>query len=243
MIQRRVRSSRLGRNSEKQNKKQATLFTIGIIVLIVVLLQFGPLLINVFGNVVYTIRGADKENESLLTGKEVVQPPTLTGIADATQSARISFSGTAQTDSGTVEIYVNDELEDEIDLEKNTFEVKGIPLSKGKNIVKARLVKGEKTSAFSEEFEISYIADKPKLEVSSPTDGASFAKADKNISITGTTDPDNTVSVNSFRAIVESNGEFSYLFQLSDGENQIKIVATNPAGSTSEKQIKITYSP
>ncbi len=243
MIRRRIRTSRLSRTSEKQNKRQALLFTIGIVVLLVILIQFGPILINIFGNVVYTLRGGDK-SDTQVVGQELLQPPTLIGVAEATQSATISFSGVAPDKGGTVELYVNDELEDEIVIHSKTdFQINSLPLKKGTNTVKARFVKGDKTSSFTQDYVVSYLNDKPKLEVSFPNDGGTYTKADKNITVTGTTDPDNTVSVNSFRAIVDTSGKFSYQLQLNDGENQVTIEAQNPAGAKTQKQLKVTYQP
>lgn len=242
MIRRRVRSSRLTRTSERQNKKQALLFTLGIVVVIGILIQFGPLLVNLFGNAVYSLRGEQSEEE-VIDDNTLVQAPVLTDIPTATQSSRITFSGIAPSDKGTIELYVNDQLEDELELSSTSFEVKNVALRKGKNVIKARYSEGKNTSPFSEEHEVTYITEKPKLEVSHPSDGASFTKADKNIQITGQTDPDNTITVNSFRAIVNADGEFSYLLPLNDGENQITVITQNPAGITSEKKLKVTYTP
>ena len=237
------RNSRLSRTSEKQNKRQAWVFGIATIALIVILIQFGPLLINLFGNAVYMLRGGDA-SDAPVTGKELLQPPSLSGIPEATQSAKISFSGTAPDTKGTVEIYVNDELEDEVELNKKAdFQVDNISIKKGSNSVKARFVLEDKTSQFTPDFTVNYITDKPKLEITNPVDNATFTKADKSIQVKGTTDPDNTVTVNSFRAIVESDGQFSYQLQLNDGENQINIDATNPAGISTQKTLKTTYQP
>ena len=90
---------------------------------------------------------------------------------------------------------------------------------------------------------MNYQSDKPKLEVSFPVDNATLSRADKTITVTGQTDPDNTVSINSFRAIVENGGKFSYQLTLNDGDNQITIEAQNPAGLTTQKQLKVTYNP
>ena len=243
MLRRRRVSSRLSRTSEKQNKRQALFFTIGIIAIILVLIQFGPILVNIFGNVVYTLRGGD-EREKPITGNQLIQPPSLVGVPTATQSAFITFGGLAPDSNGRVEIYLNDELEEEIDIEDSLdFSVRKIQLEKGSNSIKARFVKGDKASSFSEEYFISYITEKPKLEVDTPTEGANFTKADKNITVSGTTDPDNTVTVNSFRAIVDSAGKFTYQLSLNDGENNLKIEAQNSAGSKTEKSIKVTYTP
>lgn len=242
MVRRRIRSSRLARTSEKQNKKQAILFTLGIIILIGILIQFGPTLINVFGNTVYMLRGGDKSDTKQLVGKEILQPPTLLGIPEATQSSHITFSGSAPDSNGSVEIYVNDDLATEVKInDKTDFSVPTLSISKGTNTIKARFVKGNTTSPFSSDTQVNYFANKPSLDVSFPIDGASFTKADKSITVTGETDPDNTVLVNSFRAIVDSNGKFTYLLTLNDGDNQITIEAQNPAGTVTQKQIKVTY--
>lgn len=237
------RSSRLSRTSDKQNKKQALFFTVGIITIILVLLQFGPILINVFGNVVYTLRGGD-DSQTQVIGNKLLQPPSLDGIPTATQSAFISFSGTAPENKGTVEIYLNDELEEEIDLDdKSEFSIRKILIKKGTNTIKARFVKEGRTSSFSEDYVVSYISDRPKLEDISPNDGATFTKADRNITVMGTTDPDNIVTINSFRAIVDSSGKFTYQLSLNDGENMLTIEAENTAGTTTQKSLKVIYTP
>lgn len=239
---RRQRPSRLIRTNERQNKRQAMIFGVATLVLLVILIQFGPLLINVFGNVVYTLRGGDQADAPIV-GNELLTPPDLIGVPDATQSARISFSGSVPYKEGSIEIYVNDQLSDEIDLDGEDFEVKGLGLKKGSNTIKARYRNDSKTSAFTEDFTVNYLSDKPKLEVSNPSDNSTFTKADKSIQVKGLTDPDNTVTVNSFRAIVNSEGEFTYQLQLNDGENQIMIEATNPAGISTQTSLKVTYQP
>lgn len=241
---RRKMSSRLTRNSERQNKRQALIFTVAIVVLIFVLLEFGPFFVNLFGNAVYTLRGGDKADNTQIAGQEIIQPPLLLGISDATQSAEISFSGTAPDTKGTVEIYVNNDLKKEIDItDKTDFNVDSLSISSGENVIKTRFVKDKKTSAFSQEYKVTYLKDKPKLDISSPSNNSIFTKADKKINVNGTTDPDNTVTVNGFRAIVTSDGKFTYLLELNNGDNNVSIEAINPAGITTKSDLKVTYNP
>lgn len=199
-------------------------------------------MINVFGNFVYTLRGGDASENGQLAGEELLQPPTLFGIAEATQSAEISFSGLAPSSEGIIEIYLNDRLEDEIDLSSESFEVR-IDIKRGINTIKARYLNGNTKSPFTEEQIINYITEKPKLEVNSPSDNQTFTKADKNIYVTGLTDPENDVTINSFRAIVDSDGSFRYLLQLNDGDNQIIVEALNPAGISTQTSLKVIYQP
>jgi hypothetical protein len=105
------------------------------------------------------------------------------------------------------------------------------------------MVKDGEISGFSESRSISYLKSLPKLEISTPADGASFSKADSEINVSGNTDAENTVRVNDFIAIVDGAGNFSYLLKLSEGDNKIKITATNPAGSNTSKELTVSYSP
>lgn len=243
MIRRRLRTSRLSRTSEKQNRKQTIYFTIGIIAIFIILIQFGPALINIFGNAIYNLRGTKDENSQVI-GKALLQPPILNGIPDATQSAYISFNGRAPDTHGTVEIYVNNDLKKEVNIiDTKEFEIKILTISEGKNTVKARFVKNSKTSPFTNDFTVNFFKEKPKLDILFPTDGATFTKADKNITVTGQTDPELTVSVSGFRAIVTPDGKFSYVLALNDGDNNITVIAQNPAGLSTQKEIKVKYSP
>lgn len=243
MASRYAQPTRLTRTSEKQNKKQALYFTIASILIIAALVQFGPLIVNTFGNLIYSFRGGVEENNQI-SGSVVLNPPVLKEIPNASQESLISFKGIAPEKNGTVEIYINDELVDEVEIGDDlNFVVKDILLSPDQNTIKARFVKKDKTSPFSDEIKTSYIKDKPKLEISFPGDNSSFTRADKSITIKGMTDPDNTVNVNGFRAIVEGNGAFSYQHELNDGENTINVEAHNSAGATTLTTLKVTYNP
>lgn len=243
MIRRRLRTSRLSRTGEKQNKRQTLFFTIGIVAIFIILIQFGPTLINIFGNTIYSLRG-EKDENSQVVGKALLQPPVLIGIPDATQSAYISFNGNAPDVDGVVEIYVNNDLKKEVNiLEKKEFEIKILTIKEGENIIKARFVKNNKTSPFTNDFTVYFFSEKPKLEISFPTNGATFTKADKNITIVGETDPEMGVSVNGFRAIVTPEGKFTYTLSLNDGDNNISITAQNPAGLITQKDLTVKYAP
>lgn len=239
---RRQRSSRLTRNTERQSKRQALFFALGTIIVIILLIQFGPLIINTFGNIVYTLRGADSPDNNQIVGSELLQAPILQGVPEATQSALVSFSGIAPSDEGLIEIYLNDKLEEEVTLDSTRFDVE-LDIRRGENTLKARYSFNDKTSAYTEEYVINYTTAKPELEIAFPSDNATFTRADKSITVSGKTDPENTVTINSFRAIVDSDGTFNYLLQLNDGENQISVIATNPAGVTTQSNLKVTYQP
>lgn len=236
-------NSRLSRRSEKQSKKQLYASLIGIAAVVFVALNFGPLLISGLGGFIDTLAGKSKQTTNLISDADL-EPPQLENLPPATTQELINVSGRAFYTDGKVELFLNNSLYEVITLDDSQdFEIDDIKLSKGENILRVRMIRNKTKSEFSQDYKISYLKDDPKLEISFPSDGASFAKADQEITVRGTTDSDNNVKVNDFIAIVDAEGNFSYILRLKEGENKIKVVATNLAGKSSEKEITVSYSP
>ncbi len=237
-----MRESRLSRRSVNQSKKQLYASLFAIVVIIFIALNFGPFLIGRVGTVIDTISG--KSSQSAQVVSDTLEAPVIDLLPSATPSASIDVQGHAFYSDGQIELYVNDSRVDTVDLDNSqSFTFESVRLRSGENSLKVRIEKNGKKSDFSEEYTISYVKDTPKLEVSSPSDGASFTKADQEINVSGTTDPDNNVRVNNFIAIVDSQGNFSYRLKLNEGENKIKIEAENLAGNKSSKDLTVSYSP
>ena len=90
---------------------------------------------------------------------------------------------------------------------------------------------------------VSYVKGTPKLTLTSPSDGQTFSKDSNKATIAGQTDPTDRVTVNGYWAIVDSKGNFTYALPLQNGDNQLKIIATDDAGNTTEVDKKVIYSP
>lgn len=238
-----MRESRLTRRSVKQNKKQLYASLIGIVVVLFITINFGPHLIGSLGSLIDSITGKSSQSAKINTNSNLVAPQ-LDSLPEATPSASITVTGSSYYPDGTIELYVNDSRAQEVDLENDqSFEMEDVRLSEGENVIKARFVLGSKKSDFSEEERIVYAKSPPKLEVSSPTNGQAFSKADQEIAVQGTTSPENKVTVNDFIAIVGSSGNFSYVYKLKEGENKIIVVAKDPAGTQTKTEITVSYSP
>ncbi len=234
--------SRLTRRTVKQSKSQLYWSLGGIAVVLIIAFTIGPTLLSSTGSLIDKITGKSSE-QAAIKGSDQVQPPTLDLLPDATPSAQISVSGRADYQEGKAQIYVNGSLGKEVNIDSSqTFRADGVRLSEGDNLVKARILIGEKKSDFSDEQKISYVKSAPKLDVSYPSDHQSFSKADQEITVKGTTDSDNAVSVNGFVAIVDSQGNFSYQIKLNNGDNKITVVATGPAGNSTTKELTVSYS-
>ncbi len=234
--------SRLSRRSEKQSKKQLYGSVIGIFAIIFIALNFGPFLLAASGSAIDSITGKNREANNIISDAEL-QPPQLDPISDATSEPEITVTGRSYYPKGSVELYVNgskratEKIDDSLD-----FEFSDIKLATGTNNFKFRMIQGDKKSEFSDEYEVVYLKDAPKLEVEAPSDGSTFTKGDQEITVRGKTDTENTITVSGFTSIVDSEGNFSYLLKLNDGENKIKIVAENLAGKSTEKEITVSYS-
>ena len=77
-------------------------------------------------------------------------------------------------------------------------------------------------------FQINYLTQIPKLEISEPGD---YSEVFVNkVQISGQTDPDNTIYINSQPLTTDKHGNFSTPIQLENGYNIIKVTAENKIG-------------
>ena len=234
--------SRLSRHKDLEGKKQIVYLLFGILIIIGLLLKFAPVIIDGIGSVVLSV---SKDEESVKKRESLVllTAPLIKSEFNATDSARISIDGLSSTDNGTIEVYVNGKVATKKDLTDKKFEIENLKLTDGENIIKAKHILNGKESNFSEDLAIIKTGDIVTIENLSPGNGQEFKKGDERIEISGKTDPLNTITVNGSRAIVDQNGNFSYIFQLKDGENEIRVVATSPTGKKNEEIITLKYTP
>lgn len=239
----RNRSSRLSRTTQEKTKKQIVFFAIAIIILIFGALNFGPGLLS--GIASFT-SGFTKQTITVIPAKEenTLEAPFIDSIPDATDSAEINISGSSTYSDAQVELYVNGNLYDTAPLTQDQkFSFDAVKLTEGDNSIKARVKKGNQASPFTRMYNVNYSKGSPKLDISNPSDGQQFTKGDQTITVQGVTDPNNTVTVNGSRAIVDGTGNFSYYLNLSEGDNTLNISAVNQAGQKTDKTIKVKYKP
>jgi hypothetical protein len=171
--------------------------------------------------------------------KKVFNTVAIDPIPSATNSGTILFSGTA-LNFDSLEIYLNNEKLDEIDI-SDTFsgEVKG--LEKGENTIYFIAKSSEtKETKETDPYEVLYKNEKPKLEIQEPSDNARTNKED--VKVAGQTDKETSIRINGQPIITDSEGKFSTMVRLKDGENKIQIVAEDIVGNQEQKELKVTYS-
>lgn len=237
---RKNKNSRLSRRLESQSRKNLFLSLLGIVVVLVLLVRFGiPLLVN-FSLFLSGQKNSDETSKS--TSSEYIGPPVLNQTENATNSAEFTISGTGVKDE-EIYLYINDSLSDRKETENNgnfSFE---ITLQNGNNKIKAKAKKDDNESDFSNELEITYKNAPPTLSIDSPVDGQNFEKDQNTTQVSGKTDSGVRVTINGFWAVIDESNNFSYNLPLQNGDNTIKIIAEDQAGSKVEKEIKVTYSP
>ena len=216
--------------------KSIALMIAGIIAILIFLFTIGPDLLIQFSLLMKKSSTANDLKKEELT---YIAPPVLNSMNDATKSAEVIISGYAQ-DKQTIKLFVNGKIADKTTVKKNKqFTFSKVKLEKGNNEIKAKAVtQDDQESGYSQSITITYLADPPKLEISSPSDGQTIAKDQRLVTVRGTTDQNVKVTVNDFWAIMDE-GNFSYQISLSDGENTLKIVATDFANNQTTKEIKV----
>lgn len=234
------RQSRLSRRIESRTKKNLFLSLLGIILIFFILIKLGiPLLINFS---LFIADRKDDSTQSLDSESSFIAPPILNPLPVATNSAQVVISGIANKGQ-TVRIYVNDAIADETEVKADGTFSTTIDVEKGLNLIKSKSKIKDKESKFSESVEIAYIDTKPTLDVTSPSDGQTFSKDQNTAPVSGKTSSGARITVNDFWAIVNDENNFSYTLPLKSGENEIKIIATDDAGNTTERILKVTYNP
>ena len=231
------------RRLEKESKRTLFLTSIGIIGIIILIAVYGvPLLVDLS---VFIDNFRTKKEIAITNGSpSFVETPILDTEYSATFSAQITVKGTSLS-KHSVKIFVNNKLIDIAETQNDgTFVFDGITLSEGNNTITAKAVnEKDKESNFSEEVTVIHRAKPPALEIYSPQNGQTFHGAESPVKITGRTDAYAKITVNDFWAIVDGSGNFGYTLPLHDGENAIKVAASDEAGNKTENEIKVNYAP
>jgi len=231
--------SRLSLSEEKKSKKRLFLTIIGTVVILYLLIRYGISFLIGFSAILSGSKGTDSVQQT--KNNIFVAVPVFSSLPSATNSASISVSGTAEKNE-TIKLFINDNYIDVTDTKNDgSFTFKDVSLNQGENKMQVKAKKDANESDFSDAATVLYKTNTPSLTIDNPSDGQSFSKEQSSVAVTGKTDPDVHITVNDFWAIVDDQGKYSYTLHLQNGDNQIKVVATDAAGNKTEKSIKVTY--
>ncbi|MBI2052034.1 hypothetical protein HYT33_04745 [Candidatus Roizmanbacteria bacterium] len=230
--------SRLERYQKKELRKNIVVFVLIGFLFVVFMSTIGlPLLVNTSLFIGRLLGGGRETPEKRA---QILGDFTIDEIPVATNSARIIIGGSV-TNISTLEVYLNNAKVKELDVEDESdfsTDIDGLELGENEIYLVGRTKKSNEKRE-SSTYTVVYKKDKPKLEISEPLDNTKTLRDE--VKISGKTDKGNSISVNDAPVTVSSNGDFQTLVKLKDGENKIRIVATDTAGNSEEKTLTITY--
>lgn len=212
----------------------------GIAGVLLFLLLFGVRILIGFSLFVDWIRGGTPQNQQQQSA--LLLPPVLDPVPEATFSARIRVTGSAQPDT-TLIVYLNEEEYKKMTVPtEGTFELDDVPLQKGDNVMSAKITDGgENVSELSNVLRIMQKSEGPLMEVTAPEDGREIVGDDSRLTIEGKTEENVSITVSGRFVVVGSDGSFRYTMNMPEGETVLTIVATDVAGNKTEVERRVMY--
>lgn len=235
-----ISSHRLRVEEKKVLRKLIT--SLGIFIVAIIILIYAG--IPILTKTIVFLTSFRKENITTNTSESnLINPPVLDALAEATNSSTISVSGTADKEA-TVKISVNDtEAAKVLAGNDARFVAKSVRLKEGVNTIVATILAQDKESSPSMPLVITYQKNPPKLDITSPAEGQKFLAESKEVTISGETDSGNKITINDRFVIVDPDGKFDYKVGLTSGDNNFKITATDIAGNQTIIERKVNFTP
>lgn len=182
-------------------------------------------------------------NISTNNQNKIPPPPFISQLPSSTKDQQITVNGYS-IDGLMVKLFVNErEVASTRADKEGSFTFFNVNLNDGDNTIyaKASDTKGLDSPA-SKSISVRLQKKSPKLIVSEPADRSEFKQKDNAITVRGSTDPLDIVTVNGQKAFVTSDGTFSYMYPLNDGENKLIIESTDDAGNKTTVEKTVTFS-
>lgn len=232
--------SRLSNLKETRIRKNLFLSLAGIAIVIFIVIKFGlPFLVNL---TLFLSGSRSSEVSTQNNSIQFISPPIINPMSSATNSASVTISGNSSPNQ-TVNLYINNSLMDKVKTKSDGSFTFTESLTPGENIIKVNATVDNKTSDFSDTQTVIFKNALPSLTIDSPSDGQVFSKDQNLIQVKGKTDSDVKLTINDLWVIVDENNNFSYSLTLKNGENPIKVTATDQAGNKKEVDLKVNYNP
>lgn len=236
-----VKYSRYVSLEEKRNIRRAIFFGLLTIVALGLLLFFGLPSVAKFAGILIDLGRSNKPIE--INDTTPPAPPRLDPLPEATNKVNLEITG--QTEAGaTVIIFFNGNQEEVVANADGIFSM-NFGLNKGENTVaaKAKDAAGNESQE-SEIVKIKYDGEEPTIEVENPSDGSQFfGPSQRQVTIRGKTDPEATLTINDRVTGVKDDGSFTFATTLSEGENVFTLKAQDKAQNTSEKTLRVNFTP
>ncbi len=211
--------------------KRRLLLLIAIIATITIgMLDFGPKVGSLFGLI------------SVNHGKQIqppqanTPPPVFSRLARSVNTTSIDIRGYA-TPKAKVELFVNGpKVSSVIADASGEFLFPNVQLNKATNTIFARI-----GDVKSETVMVEYDDEPPEIEIEKPEEDAKIENRNERIEIVGKLNEKATVTINERTVVLKPDNSFYFLLGVKEGDVEIKIKATDLAGNTAEKELKVRY--
>lgn len=242
-IRYKVSPRRTGPLSENNKAIRQLLLMAGGIILLIGLFYFWFFIATAnINNFWGLFRRGDNEATSAGLLNATPPAPTLTEVPKSTNQKSINIKGFSEA-GAKVSLFVNEinTTQTIVDTAGSfTFNEVGLGSGSITVYVKTKNDKGLE-SAPSKAYTIVFDDKSPKLEVTKPQDGDKFVGPTPFYTVEGSLNEAATVFVNDRMASVDSDKNFRLMISLKEGDNFLKIKATDKAGNTSEIDRKLIY--
>lgn len=182
------------------------------------------------------------ESNEVTTDAIPPSPPQLKPLPEATNSATLSITGEAEPKSEVTVFLNGDEAKKTVVDSEKEFSLSKIDLTEGENYIFA-LAKDLAGNVSQRSVRQVVVLDKeaPELQVTKPEDGQNFPEDKQEITIEGKTESDAVVHINERQIVVDLDGNFSATYSLSEGANDIVVVAQDKAGNQTKEELTVHY--
>lgn len=236
-----VTASENGGEQKRRLIVQIVCFGAAIILLVVLFLTVAfPLMVH------YT--GVENSKKYVPVDNQLKpQTPILNAPTANTSEDKIQINGFAP--AGDKVQFIIDGEEDENNLVTAsvdgtiTFEWR---LTEGENTLAAYTIADDGLeSDTTKEYRVNFDKTAPTLEITQPESQESelVGKDKQTLTITGVTEAQATVVINTQRTTADGEGNFSLNYLLQNGDNDLKIVATDKAENQTEVEFKVKFTP
>jgi hypothetical protein len=233
--------SRLKTTEERKNIRTAVVLGILTVALVFGIFVFGLPTVVKFAAFFSDLRKSGEPVE--INDSTPPAPPRINELPEATNKSAVEVSGQSEP-GATVILVFNKKTQDVIADSEGAFRTT-FELDDGKNLLTATAKDAAgNESQQTEEFTIIFDDQEPSLEISSPSDGASFfGSKQRQLVVQGATETDASLSINERFVLVKEDGSFAFATTLSEGENTFNLKSQDKAGNVTEKSFKVSFSP
>ena len=225
----------------RQRRQQSFWFYVILLVLFIYLFfRFG---LSVFIDWAFLItqkRVLIKPTPSI-SGQRValISEPILEEMPDATNEAILLVKGKANPET-QIQLFHNQQRVSTINADLDgRFEFEQVLEERNNQFYVKSIDPYSRKSAQSKFYNVTFIDEPPNLEISSPEDGKKYYEP--SVLLEGQTDKEVFVRINNIPVVIKADGSFTYNLNLNKGDNQIEVVATDVAGNTTQKSLKLIY--